>query len=379
MLLDARGDLAAAVIELAAVIGIDPANVKFFDLREKVRPVGFNPLHGSGEPYYRALGVLDAVAAESESWGVQIAESLRNAVLLLAEAKSPLTHLEPLFYDASHRHRLTSGAMSAQVSSFWGRYDALSPDRQAALAAPVLNKVSLLFATESLRRLYGHQSPVDLGSQLAKRGSVTLVSLAVDELHSAGWMTGSLFLSSICREIFSRVGMAESDRCPVRLYVDEFEHFGMKEFETILAEGRRFKFSAVLAHQTLAQLAPKMRSMVLGNVGVKAVFRAGRQDADILNKDLTGNAKAFDLPSLPVGDAILWRRGSPPLHIEVNAPLLTDVGRVSERARRFRNVLRSLTPQFVEEFYAPNRTPSAKTEKLEPRDGDRGRSLEDWL
>jgi hypothetical protein len=36
-------------------------------------------------------------------------------------------------------------------------------------------------------------------------------------------MTGSMFLASICREIFSRVDVAESMRNPVRLYVDEAE------------------------------------------------------------------------------------------------------------------------------------------------------------
>ena len=45
VLLDARGDLAAAAIEIAARVGIKPSRVKFFDLREKLRPFGFNPLH----------------------------------------------------------------------------------------------------------------------------------------------------------------------------------------------------------------------------------------------------------------------------------------------------------------------------------------------
>ena len=237
--------------------------------------------------------------------------------------------------------------------------------------------MSLLFATESLRRLYGHQSPVDLGKHLSRRGSLTLISLAVDELHSAGWMTGSLFLSSVCREIFSQVSTAESHRCPTRLYVDEFEHFGMKEFENILAEGRRFKFSVVLAHQTLAQLSPKMRSMILGNVGVKVVFRTGRQDAETLNKDLTGNTKAFDLPSLPVGEAILWRRGFAPQHIEVNAPLLTDVGKTSACARAFRAALRDLAPPYVEGCNTPS-SGSPKPQQSRPDGPDTSR-LEDWL
>lgn len=372
--LDARGDLAGAAIEFAARASIEPDLVKFFDLREKERPLGFNPLFGAGEPYYRALSVLDAVAAESDSWGVQIAETLRNAVLLLSESRSNLTVLEPLFYDPVARRELVQRAQSEPVRSFWDRYDLLTPDRQAALASPVLNKVSMLFATESLRKVFGHSEPMDIAKQLNTPGSVTLVSLAVDELHSAGWMTGSLFLSSLCREIFSRVDVPEQSRNPVLLVVDEFEHFGTREFENILAEGRRFKLSAVLAHQTLAQLGPKIRSMILGNVGVKVVFRTARHDADILNKDLAGNAKAYDLPALPTGEAILWKRGQAPIHIEVNAPLISNVGRKSTLARQFLQRLRELAP-----VHRTVARPVQQATIITEVNGPASRNLGDWL
>lgn len=347
VVLDARGDLANAVIELAARAKVRPERVKFFNLREKERPLGFNPLAGGGEPYYRALGVLEAVAAESDSWGVQLAETLRNALLLLAESGATLAELEALFFDVERRRQLVAKATNAATRSFWRRYSDLSLDRQSALATPVLNKVSLLLSTDALRRLYGHQEPLDLARHLGTPGSITLISLAVDEVHGAGWMTGSLFLSAICREIFSQVDVAESMRNPVRLYVDEFEHFTMREFENILAEGRRFKFSVVLAHQTLAQLTPKMRALILGNVGVKLIFRTSHQDAEVLNRDLTGDSRAFEIASLEVGEAVLWRRGQEPIYIEANAPLIDDMGSTSPHARNLLSKMRELIPPFA--------------------------------
>ena len=176
----------------------------------------------------------------------------------------------------------------------------------------------------------------------------------------------------------SRATVAESDRNPVRLYVDEFENFSMTDFESILAEGRRFRFSVVLAHQTLAQLSPKMRSVILGNVGVKVVFRTGYQDAEVLNKDLAGMKGAFDLARLPVGEAVLWRRGESPFQIEVNSPLIGDVGFGSPRSRAFIDRLAELTPayfEFVEqspvEDAATKAPPRARRSKSEP--------LEEWL
>lgn len=379
IVLDARGDLALATLELAARAGVDPAKVRFFNLREKTNPLGFNPLAGSGEPYYRALGLIDAVAAESETWGVQLAETLRNAALILAETQSSLAQLDGLFYDGRVRKPLIERAKSQALKDFWTRFDGLSSEKQAALASPVLNKVSSLLSTEGLRRMYGHPTPADLSKQLSTPGSITLVSLAVDELHSAGWMTGSIMLSAICREIFSRATVAESDRNPVRLYVDEFENFSMKDFESILAEGRRFRFSVVLAHQTLAQISPKMRSIILGNVGVKVVFRTGFQDAEVLNKDLAGVKGAFDLANLPVGEAILWRRGEPPLHIEVNAPLIGDVGLGSPRSRAYMARLAELTPAYFE-VVEPGPVDDEQATKAPPRSrSSKSEPLEEWL
>jgi hypothetical protein len=370
---DMRGDLVNAALEICAG-RIAPEKIKLFDLREKDKPLGFNPLYGAGEPFFRALNVLDVVANESESFGVQLAETLRYSLLLLAEVQAPLTSLESLLTNFGYRASLLAKSNSESMKPFWERYDALSPDKQVSFATPVLNKMSLLFSTEGLRRMLGHQAPTDLGKHLNTPGTVTLISLAVDELHGAGRMMGSLFLSSICQEIFARVGIPEASRVPVRCYVDEFENFSMNDFESILAEGRRFRFSIFLANQTLGQLTPKMRSMILGNVGVKLVFRTGREDALTLSKDLTGDTKALDLANLPTGEAYLWQRSGEPLHVEINEPLFANVGVQSKEARVLLSQLRNSIPPFEAEV-------SRVEVKSQSRNSaERGSdSLEDWI
>ncbi len=366
-----RGDLVNAALQLCAG-RVAPEKVKLFDLRERERPQGFNPLFGSGESYFRALNVLDAITKESESFGVQLAETLRLSLLLLAEANAPITRLEDLLTNEVYRAELLTKSNSDSSTQFWERFNGLSPEKQAAYVSPVMNKVSMLFATEGLRRMFGHQSSVDLGKHLNTPGTVTLISLAVDELHAAGKMTGALFLSSILREIFGRVSIPEASRVPVRMYVDEFESFNMDDFESVLAEGRRFRLSIVLAHQVLSQLSTKVRSMILNNVGVKLVFRTGREDSQVLSKDLTGDPKAFDLASFPPGDAVLWTRTSEPRHIEVNEPLFA-VGELSAETKQFIRELRNLTPPFEEVSRAP------KPEKESPTKPSKASDFEEWL
>jgi Type IV secretion-system coupling protein DNA-binding domain/TraM recognition site of TraD and TraG len=369
--LDMRGDLIDSVLALCDE-RVDPESALLLDLRDKAGRVGFNPLYGSGEPYFRALNVLDVISQEAESWGVQLAETLRNALLLLAESAQPLTKLEAIFYDPEFRYQCIEHCEDDMVIAFWKRFHALSTEKQQTFAMPVLNKVSLLLATPSLRKVLGHKEPVELGPHLNSPFSVTLVSLAVDELHGAGRMVGRLMLSSICREIFARVSIPENQRVPVRLYVDEFEHFGGKEFEQILAEGRRFGLSLVLAHQTLSQLSSSMRSMILNNVGVKVAFRCGRDDAKILCHDITGTKDEFDVAELPVGSALLWTRGQGACEVEVNEPIPIDASRI----RNHRNEVHARFP-LEEHVRIPK--PASSTTPVAPANQDLKPNLEDWL
>lgn len=357
VILDLRGDLVNAAIELCQ--GQVPASrVKIIDLRERNKPFGFNPLAGAGEPYFRALGVLDAVAHQSESWGVQLAETLRNALMLLGAAGEPLTRIELLFtHDAYRKYCLAEAWREHSVQAFWSQYEALSADKRRALAMPVLNKVSLLLATNTQRRILGHSSPINLGKHLATPGSVLLVSLAADELHGAGRMMGNMILAAINREIFAQVNVSESSRNPVRLYVDEFENFEMELFESLLSEGRRYKCPLVLSHQTLAQLTPKIRSIILGIVGTKVAFRLGRDDSHAMSRDLFGSPSAYDFTTLNPGEAILWRRSTEAIELEVNEPLFRNAGSLSAAGRAYLNEIYAyagdsslqILPDFLDE------------------------------
>jgi hypothetical protein len=383
--LDLRGDQIRSTLELCAG-RVDPSKILVLDLREKARPFGFNPLYGAGEPYFRALNVLSVIKEQSASWGVQLEETLRNALLVLAEAGHAITELEPFFFNAAFREECLGTVSDEQLANYWERYDELSAERQAALASPVLNKVAPLLATPTLRTLLGHSSPIDLGRHLNIPGSVLLVSLAVDELHGSGRVVGSLLLSAICREIFARVPIAESQRNPVRLYVDEFENFSMDDFESIFAEGRRFKLSTVLAHQTLAQLDSRSRSLILGNVGVKCIFRLGHEDGATLGRDIFRDASFYDFGELPTGYCVLWRKERGDIEVEVSEPLVRDVGRLSLAAHELLQAVYRRAPKHQPRALPTSLPEPPEREELpsQPQAQRPARrlpppSLEDWL
>ena len=301
VVLDLRGDLVASCLEILAAAGTDPRLVEAIDLRERDRPTGWNPLGGEGESYFAALGVLDAIEAEHKELGVQLAETLRYALMLLAECAEPLTRLESLFYDGGFLRSCIERCVSENVAAFWERFDALSTDRRQALAMPVVNKVSMLFATEGLRRTFGHPSPLDLRRHLDTPGSALLVSLACGRAargRAHGGPDAPRRRSGARCPRASNVSEARRNR--VLLVVDEFENFAGRDFESILAEGSAASGCqpSRLAPDALAAEPAARARILLGNVGVKVAFRLGRDDSATMSRDMTGDPKGAR-PRLP--------------------------------------------------------------------------------
>lgn len=372
VVIDMRGEVVRSALELATG-RVDPSLVQLFDLREIEHPTtGFNPLAGKGEPYFRALTVIDALESQFEL-GVQVRDTFLNLLMALAEAKATLVDIERMFFDAPFRASVVAKSTSESVIGFWERYGDLSPEKQLTLAQPCINKVSLLVTPKALRRTFGHSQPVDLGKHLNTPGSVTLVSLAADQLAGASRLFGNIFLGSLKREIFARISIPESQRNNVTLFVDEFETFNQKEFESILSEGRKYRIQGIFANQVLAQLSPTMRSLILNNVGAKFVFRTGRDDSTALSRDITGDPKAMDFTTLPTGEAYLWRKNKPLVHVVLNEPLIKNPGSLSGEAERYVESIRALIPKSVEDHsIAPPLREETNNSKVRA-------TLEDWL
>ena len=341
VVLDLRGDLVTGALSLSNRLGVDPARVTLLDLRDKRSATSFNPLSGPGEAYIRALHVLDIVATESSSWGVQLEETLRSALLLLAYGEQPLTCLESIFYDRAFRNRCLRNVEDTELAHFWERFEAMGAERQQTFALPVLNKMTPLLAVPRMRQVFSGEHPLNLTETLNEKGHIFLVSLAVDELHRSSRMLGSLIISSIAREMMARVDLPESERNPVRLYVDEFENMASDAFEGIIAEGRRFGLALVLSHQTLSQLPAKLRSVIRNNVGIQILFQCGFEDATTVARELPAGISTDDIRALKTGEAYLMERTGVARLVKFHAP---KVIRADTDLTKYRNSTKPSLP-----------------------------------
>jgi hypothetical protein len=197
-------------------------------------------------------------------------------------------------------------------------------------------------------------------------------------------MFGSLFLGCLTQTMFSRVGQAEHQRNPVLLVLDEFSHFASEDIASIIAEGRRFGFSVICAHQTLSQVGTSLRSLILGNVGLKMAFRLGRDDAQTMSADLTGDRKALDLTKLPVGTCVVKKGNKPLVGVEINTPI-GNGGVLDHEGRVFLSKIHEAhaNARYESPVAAGREASTPKTEQTRPRKPktepkDSG-SLEDWF
>ena len=323
--IDLRGDLVDRILlRLAQTKDPEAAGKRLLllDLRQQEHSVGFNPLTGTGDAYNRAFHTLDVLRQQADSWGIQLEETLRNALLALAETGWSLTEVEPLLCEPAFREQVLSSVTDSQVRSFFLRYGQLTADKQATWRLPVLNKITPLLAIPSVRLMLGQRQGISFPDLLDKRpGQIVLISLAVDRLHGAAHLVGGLLVSALQTAIMARVDQPEKERVPVNLYIDEFETMATERFETILAEGRRFGLGLTLSHQNLSQLPQALRHAVLTNAQTQLYFQTGATDATELAREVTcGQPREWIRTALvgqAVGEAFLVRRGQESVHLKV--------------------------------------------------------------
>lgn len=316
--LDMRGDLIDRLLREGGVAALAFDRIHIIDLRNPQISSGVNPFQSTSDPYSAALQALAIFRASADSWGVQIDETMRCSLIVLSLTRRSVGDLPKFLVDEAFRAALLREIDDDQALAFFERFETLGPDRQLQWVLPVMNKVSPFLSHPTIRAVLSEKRPLDLSSVLDTKGSILLVGLAIDRLHALAGMFGSLMVSAIENAVMQRVDTAEVTRNPVYLYLDEFENFQSPAFESIIAEGRRFKLGLTLSHQNLSQLDLRLRQTITNNAATRVYFRTGQADAAILATELesfgVANAKA-SLMRLPVGEAFVITEASEARHI----------------------------------------------------------------
>ncbi len=297
-LIDPHGDLAQ---DLVRDIG---GRALYWNVADPESRFGYNPLTRTS-PGLRPLvasGLIDTLKKQwADAWGVRMEHLLRQALLVLLDLpRADLSDILRLFLERDFRAEALARVTDPQLLQFWQReYPAMNYKTAADGIAPIANKLGAFLSHPVVRKaICDPQEPLRL-RQLMDDGDILIVNLAKGRLGSdIADVLGGLLVSSLIHAAFTRESLAESDRRPFFLYVDEFHSFTTESVADLLSETRKYRLGVILAQQHTAQGSPAVFNSVMGNTGTLISFRIGAFDAPILTAQL-GGVETRDLLNMP--------------------------------------------------------------------------------
>ena len=310
--------------ENRGVIVIDPKDDLNSDILARMNPrrakdvvyidptadniVSINPLAGGGDPDLAADAML-AVLREifASSWGQRTEDILSNALLTLMRTTDNVTlsMLPALLYNPSFRKKLVAEVSADDpmgLGSFWQQYEALTPNKQQEITAPLMNKLRTVLTRKPLLRTVGQPEPNFNLSDLFTKNKIVLVSLNKAKLgNTSARFLGSLILSQIWTLTQGQGAIPESRRPVVKVYVDEMQDYLALPINIAdaLSQARSYKVGFTLAHQYRDQVKDKeLLAGIDSNVANKVIFTLNDPDARTI-ASMTGILSSEDFKYLP--------------------------------------------------------------------------------
>jgi hypothetical protein len=144
----------------------------------------------------------------------------------------------------------------------------------------VLRRLWGILENQSFERMFSHpRSKLDLFAEM-NAGKVILINTAKDLLKEQGTeIFGRFFIALIAQAAQERATLAEGERMPTFVYIDEAADYFDRNIGLILSQARKFNVGMVLAHQYLGQLEPKLQEAFAANTSIKFAGGVSARDA----------------------------------------------------------------------------------------------------
>jgi len=240
-----------------------------------------------------------------EAMGPAFEQYFRNSALLemVDPTETPtLDGIVRVFSDEDYRKKKLSKCSDPLLLGFWRIAHRAHGEQGLANYGPyVTSKLTRILYNQLIRRMVLQpESTLDF-KEIMDGGKILLVDLCKGKLGDTNAaFLAMVLISLIQRGAFART--ADRDKGQLRdfyLYIDEFQNVATDSFVTILSEARKYRLNAILANQYVQQIPEDVREAVEGNVGTLIAFRAGAQDAELLEKRFAPSVTREDLMSLP--------------------------------------------------------------------------------
>jgi len=312
---------------IAALLGCIPPSrqddVTLIDLADEQAVVGLNPLdmtqgRSRDKTVDDLLAVFIAFWQKQRSWGPRTENILQFALLALAEAnlrrierdgedmgaeeQYTLLDVIPLLQQPGFRRLVLSDVRDSVVLDWFHHYyDPLRQSFRDEMISSIINKISKYAAAKVSRRLLGqNRATVRLADDI-RAGRVLLVNTAsgiVGEEVSA--LVGATLVGLFQAALAEQIQLPPAQRRRFWVVIDEFQTYLGIDYNSMLAELRKYGGSFALATQSLSYLDEMDRALkptVLANSDHLFCFAMEAADARQLSPYLDG-LEAADLVNL---------------------------------------------------------------------------------
>ena len=240
--------------------------------------------------------------------GPRFRERVAMALRALAAVHGPrasILDVPVALADADFMDHAVMASGDARVRSWW-RNDKESrrSNEYGEMVSWVNSKFDGLAATAAMRAVLGSGADAIDFSAAMDDGRIILVDLSKAQLgEPASRLLGYLYLNRIWSAALRR----DHPERPFTVVVDEAHSLVSGSLTNMLAEGRKFGLSVVLAHQYLEQLDSNLRPAVDGNVATTIAFRCAASDSVEIQRRFGGLVDTSVLMTTPDLSAVILR------------------------------------------------------------------------
>lgn len=271
-------------------------DVIIFDPSDTERPMGLNILEHETEDEKHAItaGVINMMYKlfdpnRTGMVGPMFEHAVRNAMLtVMCEPGASFIEVVRCITDDNYVKTILPKVKDPLVRRYWTDEMAqTSQQTKSDSLGYIVSKFGKFITNGTMRNIIGQSKSAFNVREVMDNKKILLVNLSKGKLgeENSSFM-GLLMVPRILAAAMGRVTMAQEDRKPFFLYVDEFQNFATPDFAVILSEARKYKLALTVANQFIGQMQDDVRKAVFGNVGTQVVLRTGVEDAEFLKKEM---------------------------------------------------------------------------------------------
>jgi hypothetical protein len=278
-------------------------------------PVPINPL-AEADPVRRDIAIAELCATfqylfdkkETGIVGPRFSERVAMTLRALSAAhgmRASLLDVPSASTDDDFMSAAVALSKDDRLKTWWrtNKMESRSAEHGQVLAW-VNSKFDAFSNTAAMRAVLGSGANAIDFTDAMDQGQIILVDLSKAELgEAASRLLGYLYLSRVWEAALRR----ERRDVPFTVIVDEAHTLIAGALTNMLAEGRKFGLSVMLAHQYLEQLDDDLRPAVDGNVATTIAFRCAVGDAVEIHKRFGGLVDTSVLVTLPDLTAVSLR------------------------------------------------------------------------